>query len=116
MFVLVAVSSRTSAEEPRRSVVESKVGAPGLHQREFARWRAAFFLQLISWRAKMRQVAVRLPAIPCLCIAATTSSNVRSGCSAIRASNQAACFSNGERLLPVGFAAALPMAPSVAAT
>src|ERR1019366_1312034 len=41
--------------------------------------------------------------------AATISSSVRFGCSAISASNQSACFSSGEMLPPVGLAATLPV-------
>jgi hypothetical protein len=57
---------------------------------------------------KKRQTAVRLPSIPCLPIAATTSSSVKSGRFSIRASNQVACSSKGEQLPPRGFAAARP--------
>jgi hypothetical protein len=57
---------------------------------------------------KNRDKALRLPTIRRLRIAATASSNVRSGCSTISANNQPACFSNGETLPPLGFAAELP--------
>ena len=57
---------------------------------------------------KNRDNALRLPAIRRLRIAVTASSNVRSGCSAISANNQPACFSKGETLPPLGFAAELP--------
>ena len=57
---------------------------------------------------KNRDKALRLPTIRRLLIALTASSNVRSGCSAISANNQPACFSNGETLPPLGFAAELP--------
>jgi hypothetical protein len=57
---------------------------------------------------KKRDKALRLPTIRRLHIAVTASSNVRSGCSAISANNQPACFSNGETLPPLGFAAELP--------
>src|SRR5450756_311468 len=62
----------------------------------------------MSCRMKNRDKALRLPAIRRLRIAVTASSNVRSGCSAISANNQLACFSNGETLPPLGFAAGLP--------
>src|SRR5450756_2100673 len=38
-----------------------------------------------------------------------TSSSVKSGCSLISISSQSACFSNGEILPPIGFAAILPV-------
>ena len=57
---------------------------------------------------KNRDKALRLPTIRRLRIAVTASSNVRSGCLAISANNQPACFSNGETLPPLGFAAELP--------
>jgi hypothetical protein len=66
-------------------------------------------LKLIPWRAKNRQTALRLPAIRRLRIAATTSSSVKSGCSAIRANSQSACSSNADVLPPVGLAATLPV-------
>src|SRR5665213_1403127 len=62
----------------------------------------------MSCRMKNRDKALRLPTIRRLRIAATASSNVRSGCSAISVNNQPACFSNGETLPPLGFAAELP--------
>jgi len=67
------------------------------------------FLKLMPWRTNSRQAALRLPAIRRLRIAATISSSVRSGCSAISASKQSACFSSGEMLPPVGLAATLPV-------
>jgi hypothetical protein len=45
-----------------------------------------------------------------LCIAATISSSVRSGCRAINANKKAACASKGEILPPLGFGAMLPVA------
>src|SRR5665647_1960618 len=68
----------------------------------------AFFLKVISCRAKNRQSAVRLPAIRRLRIAASTSFSVKSGCLAIKASSQFDCFSNGEVLPPCGLAVELP--------
>jgi hypothetical protein len=68
----------------------------------------AFFLKVILCRAKNRQSAVRLPAIRRLRIAASTSSSVKSGCFAIKASSQFACFSNGEVLPPCRLAVELP--------
>ena len=70
--------------------------------------RAGFFLKVMSCRMKKRDKALRLPTIRRLRIAATASSNVRSGCSAISANNQLACSSKGETLPPLGFAAELP--------
>jgi hypothetical protein len=70
---------------------------------------AGSFLKLIPWRAKNRQTALRLPAIRRFRIAATTSSSVKSGSSAINFSSQLACFSNGEVLPPLGFAVVLPV-------
>ena len=60
-------------------------------------------------RSKNRHTALRLPAILRLRIAATISSSVRSGWSAISASRNSACFSSGEVLPPLGFAATLPV-------
>ena len=62
--------------------------------------RPQTFLKLMPWRTNSRQAALRLPAIRRLRIAATISSSVRSGCSAISASKQSACFSSGEMLPP----------------
>jgi hypothetical protein len=66
-------------------------------------------LKLMLRRAKNRHTALRLPAILHLRIAATISSSVRSGCSAISASRKSARFSSGEVLPPLGFAATLPV-------
>jgi hypothetical protein len=60
-------------------------------------------------RAKNRHTALRLPAILRLRIVVTISSSVMSGRSAINASRNFACFSNGEVLPPLGFAATLPV-------
>jgi hypothetical protein len=57
---------------------------------------------------KNRDKALRRPTIRRLRIDVTASSNVRSGCSVISANNQRSCFSNGETLPPLGFAAELP--------
>jgi hypothetical protein len=69
----------------------------------------SFFLKLMLRRAKNRHTALRLLAILRLRIAATISSSVMSGCSAISVSRNSACFSNGEVLPPLGFAATLPV-------
>ena len=61
----------------------------------------------MACRLKNLHKAVRLPGIPCLRIAANASSRLRSGCLAIKASSQSACFSSGDVLPPRGFAAAL---------
>jgi hypothetical protein len=58
----------------------------------------ALFFYLISWRARNRQSALRLPAIHRF--VSTT---------LISFSSQSACFYNGERLPPLGFAATLPV-------
>ena len=68
------------------------------------------FLTVILWRSKKRCTALRLPGIRRLRIAATTSSRVKSGCLSITLSSHSACFSNGETLPPIGFAATLPVA------
>jgi hypothetical protein len=47
--------------------------------------------------------------MPRLFIAATISSSVKSGCLAMSASRNSACFSSGEVLPPLGFAATLPV-------
>jgi hypothetical protein len=60
-------------------------------------------------RSKNRHTALRLPAILRLRIAATISSSVMSGRSAISPSKNSACRSNGEVLPPLGFAAMLPV-------
>ena len=52
---------------------------------------------------------MRLPGIPRLCIAATTSSRVKSSRLATRANDQFAYFSNGDVLPPLDFALALPV-------
>jgi hypothetical protein len=67
------------------------------------------FLKLMLRRAKNRHTALRLPAILRLRIAATISSSVMSGSSAVSASRNSACFSNGEMLPPLGLAATLPV-------
>src|SRR5229473_666177 len=69
----------------------------------------AFFLKVILWRSKKRHTAVRLPAILCLRIAKTTSSSVRSGCSATSVSKKSAYSSNGDMLPPRGLAAERPV-------
>jgi hypothetical protein len=69
----------------------------------------AFFLTLIPCRSKKRQTALQLPAIRRLRIATTTSSSVKSGCSATSTSSHCACSSNGEVLPPLGLAAKLPV-------
>ena len=58
---------------------------------------------------KKRHTALRLPAIRRLRIAATISSSVKSGCSAINASKTSACTSSGEMLPPLGLGAMLPV-------
>ena len=67
------------------------------------------FLKLMLWRAFELHMAVRLAAIPCLCIAETTSSSVKSGCSSISVSSQGVCASNGDVLPPRGLDAQLPL-------
>src|SRR5262245_37605331 len=61
------------------------------------------------WRLKEVHTAVRLPAIPCLCMAETTSSSVKSGCFSISVSSHCACASNGDLRPPRGLAAQLPV-------
>jgi hypothetical protein len=106
IFVLAAVSSMNTNR------VESSVPCSRIQRRRDlpvpAPPRAGFFLNLILCRANNRHSAVRLPAIRRLRITASTSSSVKSGCFAIKASNQFACFSNGEVLPPRGMAVALP--------
>ncbi|MGA8616672.1 MAG: hypothetical protein WB760_34235, partial [Xanthobacteraceae bacterium] len=67
------------------------------------------FLKLILCRLKKRHTALRLPAIRRLRIAATISSSVKSGCSAITARKKSACASSGEMLPPLGLGAMLPV-------
>jgi hypothetical protein len=64
----------------------------------------------MSWRAKKRQSAERLPRIRFLRIAETISSSVRSGCSVTMVSIHSACCSNGEVLPPRGFGPEMPSA------
>jgi hypothetical protein len=71
--------------------------------------RAGFFLKVILRRLKKHQTALRLPATRRFRIAITISSNIKSGMSATKASSHCACFSNGELLPPLGFAATLPV-------
>jgi hypothetical protein len=52
---------------------------------------------------------VRLPSIRAFDIAATISSSVMSGCSAVRESRNCACSSSGETLPPLDLAAMLPV-------
>src|SRR5215470_5080954 len=47
--------------------------------------------------------------MPAASLTTTTSSNVKSGCAAIRLKNHFAYFSNRDTLPPLGFAAALPV-------
>src|SRR5262249_33428288 len=61
------------------------------------------------WRLKKVHTAVRLPAIPCLCMAETTSSSVKSGCFSISVSSHCACPPNGDVPPPRGLAAQLPV-------
>src|SRR5262249_18261349 len=61
------------------------------------------------WRLKKVHTAVRLPAIPCLCMAETTSPSANSGCFSISVSSHCACASNGDVLPPRGLAAQLPV-------
>jgi hypothetical protein len=77
--------------------------------RAFAPLRTKFFLKLMQRRSKKRQTALRLPRIPRLVIAATTSSSVKSGCSAIKLRRNSASSSSGEMLPPLGFGATLPV-------
>jgi hypothetical protein len=66
-------------------------------------------LKLILCRLQNRQTAHRLPAIRRLRIAATISSNVKPGCSAISVSSQSARAASGDMLPPLGLAATLPV-------
>ena len=75
----------------------------------FAPPPAGFFLKLIECRSKKRHTALRLPAIRRLRIAATISSSVKSGRSAINTSKKSACASRGEMLPPLGLGAILPV-------
>jgi len=81
----------------------SNAGERGLRPHASAPPRTEFFLKLMLRRAKNRHTALRLPGIRRLRIAATISSSVRSGWSAIRPSRNSACCSSGEMLPPLGF-------------
>src|SRR5262249_41950099 len=87
--------------------VASSIDVPWPRPGDPAPRRAGFFLKLMLWRSKKLHTAVRLPTIRCLCIAETTSSSVKSGCSSISVSSQGACTSNGDVLPPRGLAAQL---------
>ena len=82
---------------------------PAPHLDDPAPLRADFFLKLILWRLKNSHTAVRLPAIPCLCMAQTTSSNVKSGCFSISVSSHDAWSSSGDVLPPRGLGAQIPV-------
>jgi len=84
-------------------------GAHAPRPLDAARRRAGFFLKLIPWRRKKRATALRLPGIRAAFLATTTSSNVKSGCAAIRFKNHFAYLSNRDTLPPLGFAATLPV-------
>ena len=88
--------------------IASSAAGRGPRPRASAPPRTEFFLKLMLCRAKNRHTALRLPAILRLRIATTISSSVRSGLLAICASRNFACFSSGEVLPPLGFAATLP--------
>jgi len=60
-------------------------------------------------RSKNRHTALRLPGMRFFRIAATISSNVRSGCSTTSPNKNPACSSSGDVLPPLGFAATLPV-------
>ena len=81
---------------------------PGQHLDDPAPPLADFFLKLILWRLKNSHTAVRPPAIPCLCMAQTTSSNVKSGCFSISVSSQGACASKVDVLPPRGLSCVTP--------
>jgi hypothetical protein len=101
---LGAGSGLVDKHQPRRvkHALLSNPALPRLRRRvEFARRRADFFLKVMLCRRKNRDKALRHPTIRRLRIAVTTSSRVKSGRSAISASNQPACFSNGETLPPL---------------
>jgi hypothetical protein len=67
-------------------------------------------LKLMLRRSKNRHTALRLSGMRFFRIAATISSNVKSGCSTISPNKNSACSSSGEVLPPLGFAATLPVA------
>jgi hypothetical protein len=67
-------------------------------------------LKLMFRRSKSRHTALRLPGMRFFRMAATISSNVKSGCSTISPRKNSACSSSGEVLPPLGFAATLPVA------
>jgi hypothetical protein len=69
----------------------------------------SFFFKADVPSLKNRHTALRLPGIPSLRMAATISSNVKSGCSTINLSKNSAYSSSGEVLPPLGFAATLPV-------
>src|SRR5919197_388189 len=64
---------------------ESSADALAPRRRGVARLLAGFFLNVMPWRSRNRQSALRLPGIRRLCIAITSSSSVRSGCSSMSA-------------------------------
>ena len=91
----------------------SSIRGPALRRADPVRWRAAFFLKVIACRLKKRRTAAsevfnsRPANSRC-----TVASSVRSGSAVIKSSSQAACGSNGERLLPpLGRGLTLPVWP-----
>src|SRR3984893_3504601 len=110
MFVLVAVTSitpsRAGSSMPCSRIQRRRARATSARSCSAA---CRLFLKLTLCRSKKRWRALRLPGIPCLAIAASVSSMVKSGCLAIRAKIQSECSSNGETLPPLCLGAALPV-------
>ena len=86
--------------EPKSPRAISNAGATAPRSRALARMHAGLFFDVMPWRFRKRTSAVRLPGSLRLCIAATISFSVASGCSSISARISSAQSSRAERLPP----------------
>jgi hypothetical protein len=85
--------------------------APRRRRRVPARWRGRFFLKLMPWRSKNRQIELTAAARPRSRNRARTSSSVRSGSLPISLKSHSACASSGDREVPPsGLGITLPVA------
>jgi hypothetical protein len=95
-LVVTAVSSintrRAESSQPCSRIQRRRARATSARFRSAAR---KLFLTVMPWRAKKRDSALRLPRIRRLCSTATISSNVRSGCSRLRARSAAIFLQRG---------------------
>ena len=107
MLVLTAVSSRNTSRAGSSSPcsrIQRRPGtriARGRRPRAAVQRLAAFFLRAMSCRSRKRQSELRLVRIRRMRSAATVSTKVRPGCSAITANICVANLSSGETLPPL---------------